>query len=217
MYWLNNANTPVNPDPLASKFADWVYENSNTNSKKIKLPWESKHHLMKLGKIAHEDIDLFFSLKWAQEKLKEGTASDWKIIFTDRKAKNGKIFHANSLQINGESMRCVPDAVLEHKYKNKILIIERKTTYVPSPKIPVDGWPNVQAQLWCYSWIDDWLDFDEVILVSQLWYRYKGGLTLCHDHPMWKRDDERFHTQCVSWFAKYGGKFSLFKRKSHNK
>lgn len=67
-----------------------------------------------------------------------------------------EILEASRLLVGGEALRCKPDAVLRHRVT--IMIIERKATFIPREKIPAGGWPNIKAQLWCYSWIDRWQD-----------------------------------------------------------
>lgn len=205
--WIKTAAPPEHPEPKASIFAEWVYEFSQNQKERITVPSKFKYRQLQLGKIAHSDIDLFFQFKWTQEKLKPGSFSEWDVIYTDSDAKAGNVYEAGVLRVNESPMRCAPDAVLRHKSENKILIIERKTTNVPEPKIPTGGWPNVQAQLWCYSWIDDWLGADEVLLVGQLWHRSRGVVEMCHSHPMWKRNDASFHQRCLMWFERYGGVF----------
>ena len=83
-----------------------------------------------------------------------------------------------------------------------------KGTTNKNPMVPAKGWPNVQAQLWCYSWIDSMLDVDEVILVNQVWTAKGNGYFICNYHPMWKRDDKEFNERCSNWFKLYGGVLS---------
>ena len=69
------------------------------------------------------------------------------------------------------------------------LVFTWKDTFVPEPRIPVDGWPNVEAQLWCYSWIDEFVTAKDVIMVGQLWHRHFNAIQLCYRHPYWRRSD----------------------------
>jgi hypothetical protein len=209
--WESTASPPTNPKNTASAFAQWVYKESHyTNHGQL-----SNHQNKLQGRSAHLAIDNFFRMSWAERYLESDTLSDWIIEHTESDAREGKYFDASSLLINGNPMHCSPDLILRHKSKNQVLIIERKTTFVPVPKIPVNGWPNVQAQLWAYAWMDCVLDADEVILVGQLWHHQRNKtLIMCHSHPIWKRNDKEFHKKCVSWFNLFGGKFVNIK---HNK
>jgi hypothetical protein len=115
-----------------------------------------------------------------------------------------KVFQASSLRVGGFAMRCIPDAILRHRNKAEYLIIERKTTN--KVKVPVEGWPNVEAQLWCYSLIDELQEADEVHLIGQLWRRkFPQSLQLVHTHFLWKRSDRRHHEFCLELFVEYGG------------
>src|SRR4029078_3585363 len=65
---------------------------------------------------------------------------------------------ASRLQYGGGAFRCRPDLVLGDKAKTHSVIIERKTTRLTTPetieRIPPAGWDNVEAQLWCYAFVD---------------------------------------------------------------
>ena len=208
--WEKTADPPSSPSNTASAFSQWVYQESKYKSTNINTLTD--YHNKKQGREAHLSIDNFFRMDWAAKHLNSDTASDWIIEHTESDARLGKFYYSNSLSINGKPMHCSPDLILRHKHRDQVLIIERKTTFVPEPKIPIDGWPNVQAQLWCYAWIDDLLDAKEVTLVGQLWHRMRNKcLIMCHSHPVWKRSDKRFHNKCLSWFNAYGGEFNNIK------
>lgn len=203
--WIDRARAPESPKPLASKFADWVFQNSVRRLDAQPLDEDFRRQRLQLGKITHRDIELFLQVRWTREFLGKSTLSDWSVFFADSGTQPTQIFQASRLRIKASPIRCVPDVVLKNESLNKFLIIERKTTFVPEPDIPVNGWPNVEAQLWCYSWIDDFDDAAEVLLVGQLWHRTRGGISLCHRHPSWKRSDVDHHERCLKWFNKYGG------------
>ena len=79
-------------------------------------------------------------------------------------------------------------------------------------------WLAAQGQLWCYAWIDDFLDASQVQLILELYYPPIGNkftrikeslyvLPLPIAPLMWSREDQDFHQNCLSMFEKYGGKF----------
>jgi len=203
--WENTATPPEKPKNTASAFSQWVYKESHHYSNTNTLSsFENKLQ----GRRAHLAIDNFFRMSWAENHLDSDDLSDWTIEHTEGDARSGKYYQASCLQINGKPMHCSPDLILRHKTKDQVLIIERKTTYVPIYKMPEDGWPNVQAQLWSYSWMDCVADADEVILICQLWQNQRNGTLIMFDeHSLWKRDDNEFHNRCLSWFNTYGGEF----------
>ncbi|MCW5970218.1 MAG: hypothetical protein KIT57_17060 [Blastocatellales bacterium] len=208
--WLFDAKPPASPQSTASAFADWVFHWSKGRylpqfAKSVES--HTRNNRLELGVMAHRQIEDFFSLTWTQKKFPESKASDWEMVFADSQGYRGKKFLASRLKVNGQPLTCVPDAVLWHTFKNVVLIIERKTTAQSWKFIPKDGWPNIQAQLWCYSWIDEWATATDVILVGQFWSRRSNGLILGREHPCWRRGSKNFHRQCLEWFERYGGQF----------
>lgn len=205
--WYRTAQPPAIAQPQASAFANWVFEQS-VGKRYVPLK-RGRAHRLKLGQITHRDIELFLKLTWTRTILGRDSESDWVTEFCDNTVTPEKTFQATRLIVHGLPIRCVPDVVLRRRDNSKYMIIERKATFVAEPHIPADGWPNVEAQLWCYSWIDEWEKADEVLLVGQLWHRTRGGIALCHNPPVWKRSDEEHHRRCMKWFRRYGGESAL--------
>lgn len=191
----------------ASAFADWVFEKTDRREAKenYKKPSRIEQQRLELGIMTHEQIDLFLQHSWAQEYLGETAKSDWKLSFSGNKKEPNRIFSASKLTYNGAAIRCVPDAVLTNRIDDSVIVIERKTTFVREVFIPRGGWPNVEAQLWCYSWIDDFKYVPRLILIGQLWRREYGAISLCHRHPAWHRGDPEHEKRCGEWFREYGG------------
>lgn len=127
---------------------------------------------LRAGRQAHLDIE---ELSLWLRKARDLPAAQWSLRFRDEGDASGEIFKSNELRVGGEALRCRPDLVFEDRSADLVLIVERKTTHVPCAKIPVGGYLNNVAQLWCYSWIDDWRDASEVILVSEYWTRPQAG------------------------------------------
>jgi len=189
----------------ASSFANWVYR--QTNSNRIVRDKTKAKKLKEMGRETHLHIDNFFRMKWTNANLQSESASDWNVKHSEIDGRNGIYYKSSCLKLDGKSMNCSPDLILTHKYKNQAVVIERKTTQLQERFIPRRGWPNVQAQLWCYSWMDILEDYDEVILVGQIWRRYRYTYVLCTNHSIWRKQDKRFHQYCLNWFNEYGGNF----------
>lgn len=208
--WYDRAKAPITPQPQASKFAEWVFESSILPPDREPIEDYQKRVYMKLGSDLHRDIELFLQSTWTENLLGRGADKRWSLYFVDRDD-NNRNFTASRLRVKGNPLRCRPDLVLENKKSNEFLIIERKTTFVPEPKIPRVGWPNVEAQLWCYSWIDEFKDANEVILIGQLWRR-RGpeGIARIYEHPNWLRSESGHDERCQKWFDLYSGKFRTF-------
>jgi hypothetical protein len=204
--WYDRAITPLSPQPQASKFADWVFENSVRRSDWEPLDERERKKNMKLGSDLHRDIDLFLQSTWAKNLLGADANEHWSKYFVDDG--NSRNFTAPYLRVYGKPVGCRPDLVLQNVQANKFIVIERKTTFVPEPRVPSSGWPNVKAQLWCYSWIEEFLDANEVLLVGQLWRRLgHEALVMFHQHSYWRRGDVEHHDECLKWFNRYGGTF----------
>jgi hypothetical protein len=115
-----------------------------------------------------------------------------------------KVFHASHLQYNGQPLRCKPDLVLRETYSGKIIIVERTvTTESHLARVTKWGYARIRAQLWCYAWIDDWLDAPDVFLVCEWWANYKCSLV----RPCGWRTSPTLHSECMRYFKEYGGQW----------
>jgi hypothetical protein len=207
----NKVFPPDNPVPTASSFANWVFEITNPYYRKADNSEYAKYksEQMKVGKLSHRRIDLFFQQRWAKKNLKCADRSEWDLIYRDTGSPEDRVYKCSYLKIGDKPMRCKPDAVLRHKNTKSILIIEHKTTTVSKNFIPHAGWPNIQAQLWCYSWIDEWLSVSDVQLVGWLWHRKDGALISNSEHSFsWNRSDKEHNEYCNDLFKVYGGEFT---------
>lgn len=202
--WFKSASSPEFPKATASSFANWVFEQSVGFRSADPAGYATRRERLRLGAVTHRDIELFLRLKWSTEHLGEERSS-WVLEFADDKEAPDRIFKASTLRVNGRSLRCVPDVVLRNTATNSVMIIERKTTTLTDVNISPDGWPNVQAQLWCYSNIDEYREAPEVIMIGQFWRRSRGGVVLSHTHPAWRRSDSEHDFLCRQWFERYGG------------
>ena len=194
----------VKPIPTASAFGDWVFERNVTRSRHG-LNHPERQKTMKLGAMAHDDIERFMMLSHTRPVFEHFPKQKWSIWFVDNGKSEEIFFDASRLRVGRRPMRGRPDLVLHNASDRIFLILERKTTFVPEHKIPEDGWPNLEAQLWVYSWLDQFEAARGVIQVGQIWQRIDGGLSLCSQHPMFIRGDELREKKIEGWFCDYGG------------
>lgn len=194
---------PTRSRNRASVFADWVFRSDHKPYDRSS-PEEVEERL-EFGRITHARINEFFQTRWAQNHLPEGS---WELIHADdRGAKSRRTFDASRLRVDGMKMRCRPDAAIALPSYQTLIIIERKSTNLPDERIPARGWDNVRAQLWCYSWIDEFLRYKRVILVGQLWRnRAPKGLELLQNHSLFERGNAFQELRCGEFFRRYGGK-----------
>lgn len=124
--------------------------------------------------------------------------SRWKLIYDGMTNSQSASLVISNLTINGTAMRGKPDLVFREKKKKRIVIVEIKAS---EADVPSDGWPNMRAQLWAYSKIDDWKDEDEIVLVGEVW-GFRGGLRL-RKVIHWKKGESDFERENSELFTCY--------------
>lgn len=106
------------------------------------------------------------------------------------------------LSIRGCPLRANPDYVFRAKRANAsgdlYVIVEVKHTAAP---IPPNLWPNVRAQLWAYSEIDQFASAAEVYLVGEVWGGSRSaGL---RRSVSWTRSGGLLNVEATQLFAAY--------------
>lgn len=127
--------------------------------------------------------------------------SNWSLLYKDQLDGIPNLLRISALRVNGEPLRGAPDLVYEQKETGDIIIVERKSHH---GEIPSDGWPNLKAQLWAYSYIDLFRAARRIHLVGEVWGYTNGGITrkaILH----WNRNDHRFSQNNSELFKLYGG------------
>jgi len=94
-------------------------------------------------------------------------------------------FSAPTLQVRGEPLRCRPDLVYRHRYASCAVIVEVKCTSKP---IPRSLWPNVWAQLWAYSKIEEFAKLERIVVLAEIWAEHGSRIIL---RRMVRRDPRR--------------------------
>jgi len=192
---------PSDPRPTATGLSGWVFYLDKGRR-------ETDGEAKRLGKKAEPFIGHRSGVLATLPRGVQTTANDWELIFRDPIYGNRKIFTASVFRINGENLRCVPDVVLRHKPSGTILVLENKVTKY-AIYVPAEGWPNLVTQLWCYAWIDDWLDAPEVILAGSIYRWENGTIKRTEVTPRATRSDLRLNQICVRIFKAYGGRINI--------
>lgn len=133
---------------------------------------------------------------------------DWELVCSDPliEGKRPDAKPISALSIGGKPMWGAPDLVFRHLPTGELVIVERKAS---DKLIPVDGWPDLRAQLWCYAQIDDpvWKEAPAIRLVGEVWrVRSDGKLYLRVNEGglmRWTKGDETFDATNASLFALY--------------
>jgi hypothetical protein len=174
---------PIQPRNRVTDFTSWIMSLYLTppNSKSLKA-----------GKSLEKLISTF------SEPIMN---NKWSLVYKD--PLNGKpdAFKISSLRINSSPIWGAPDLVYKNKVSDEYVIIERKSSY---SEIPSDGWPNLKAQLWAYSLIDEFQETSRIHLVGEIWGNINGNIArrgIMH----WDSNDQSFNKTNEELFNLYGG------------
>ena len=213
---------PSSPRRWVSHFSEWVFNNSgNHRNRRFALNQFRIKRAKHEGQFSHRDVEVF--REWCDGRFRDvNVPSTWEILFADDHFSRERTFTSRTLTVGGRPLCGRPDVILRDSQTGRVLIIERKFTDVPVERIPADGWPNLRAQLWCYAWMDEWLDAPDVLLVGQIWSfqrreivsrngsRFaKRAQRLYSEIPRFRRSDAQFHDPWRRAFEIYGGRVNL--------
>lgn len=191
----------------ASGFSSWVYKLSHDPTRQIIK--EPKHdRKSQSSPFTLRDIPIVANYL-ASVRNDEQLSNGWGLIYADPGNDASENFLASELVVGDEPLRCRPDGVLRHETTGEILIIERKIAGVISEyrgPMPKDSWPNIKAQLWCYSWINEWANAPKITLMAEVWRRNytTGEPSPLKEKPFWDREDEMWQDY-ERLFHLYGG------------
>lgn len=201
-------------------FEDWVFHKTNPDYIDPNQPSTIKDRL-ELGRIGHEEIERYTRLL-RKVSVTEGTSSSWELLYADpHDGSDTRSFRASRLIVDGVPLCGKPDVAFQDRRTETVLLLERKVTSWDEDRIPEDAWPNIRAQLWCYAWMDEWIEARQVIVVCHFWQRRliwgagphprqdpENPWIWTHARPEWHRNDPQFHSECLNYFIKYGGEFA---------
>lgn len=187
----------------ATAFSSWVYMLSHPESIGSKTTQDTfsqaKHHEMEVQKMYK-----------GMEKCLDFCKAEWRVIFLDPLTQNSGWFPTKNLEVGGKKLRCRPDVVLYNESSNDLMIIERKIAVTSPAYIPDRCYPNVLAQLWCYSDIDFekalWPKSKRQLLVCALWARTKNQSVSDHGEERYFQFDKNDND-----FKKIEKLFELFR------
>lgn len=146
---------PASTDATVTGFTDWLF--------RLYMP-QRDYEALKRGARFEREI--------ARKRVQLPSHGNWNLVFDGMNGSNVSALRIAGLAINGAAIWGKPDLVFREKKTGRILIVEIK---VSECDIPSDGWPNMRAQLWAYSQIDQWQDAPEILLASEVW-SYKYGV-----------------------------------------
>lgn len=121
---------------------------------------------------------------------------EWELIH-DGTGEAKHALPASELALNGQILHGSPDLVFREKGTGRIVIVEIKAS---DAVLPRDGWPNLRAQLWAYSRLNEWRDSPGMLLVGEVWDE-RG--TLCRGAYGWNAMDAELDKQNKELFIEY--------------
>ena len=174
----------------ASAFSEWVFNVTKGRSQASTAPpthvvEQERQERLRWGKLDHAEID---RIRKRLGDHMEGRTSDYVVQFADDEHQE-TVFTASRLRIGSRALRCRPDLVLKNAKRKHVIIVERKTTRQWRLIDQTEGsnWANIEAQLWCYSYIDTFLADERITLIGELWRAlirsptaHAGGGWKCH-------------------------------------
>lgn len=180
---LAATNPPDNPGHTVTSFTKWIMS--------LYLDAPNPRQLRR-GKIVERSI---------AKLARPSQNPNWEIIYCDPLEKKPTPLKISSLAVNDSALWGAPDVVYKSKAQSQIIIVERKATDYP---IPSDGWPNLRAQLWAYSKIDEFQQYRKITLIGEVWGS-EGGKLRRRKVLRWNGDDTELNTQNSEFFKMYGG------------
>jgi len=163
--FLRRAKTrpPEDPQPTASAFAQWIYSlygKASGSDEELEAGRAVEKSVWDRRKDTFGCIDNAFLRK---------TKSDWTLVHNGLQvgeANKSEFYSIKDLLVNGEPLRASPDLVYINDKNSEALIVEIKYSRL---LITSNLWPNIWAQLWCYSQIDIAIKAQKATVVGEVW------------------------------------------------
>ncbi|WP_330110339.1 hypothetical protein [Methylophaga thalassica] len=154
---------PTNPKASASGFAQWVYSlygSAYGNEKDMLNGKEVEPDILDRRRNAAKSVNNSFL---------QNIKSDWELIHVglhEAPSDTLKYFEIEHLPVNGRPLKASPDLIYHNKHKSELIIVEIKYSRLP---ITTNLWPNVWAQLWCYSQLEIARTAKKLTVVGEVW------------------------------------------------
>ena len=204
-----SARLPQDRSPTVSAFSSWIY-----------ALYGIEHDLGRMRRGIDDEAKVF------KARAPVSVAFGWDLIYNGMRIDSSamsfsglpgaalpakKLFTISALSVGGRALVASPDLVFREKPNSidgrltgaeRIVIVEIKSS---GALIPPDMWPNVRAQLWAYSKIDDFVDASEVYLVAEVW-RSSGRSCGLRQSLTWTRRSEMLNRECSKLFEIYSSR-----------
>lgn len=161
---------PEYPEATASGFASWVYSlygRPGNDEDALKRGIEAEKLIFELlGSRDHVGSREVWTL--ANGKALQRRGDGWKLVHQGIHLNSDTVpfFELEGLQVRGQPLRASPDLVFRNQITGQVLVVEIKLS---RQSLPSNLWPNIWAQLWCYSQIPIAKNAPQVTVTGEVW------------------------------------------------
>lgn len=182
---------PKTPELTVTNFCKWIYSFYSPPPRLAQL---------EEGKKVEITVDTFFLRRNLNVYIERG----WSVCYRDTFDNSIDSLKIDALRIKGSALYGKPDIVFKHEDSGDIIIVERKAS---QSTMPSDSWPNVRAQLWCYSKANVFLNAPNIMLVAEAWRQSKNGAIAPNGVVTWNSQDSDLNQSMQELFEIYRRRF----------
>lgn len=189
------ANRPSALGDAVTDFSGWVF--------KLEHDKDSPYESLTIGKLLEREI-VERDRSRRELAFVRGTTPavlGWRVLYEDDLTPDAHTFRVSTLRVCGTPLTAKPDLVLDDTRTGCIYIVDRKASNIEPPTF---SWHNVRAQLWAYSWIDDWQD-RPMRLCVEVWRHDEQGKPQSCQVISWAKGDTGPEQAIQRLFEIYGG------------
>ena len=156
------AQRPVNMEPTASKFAQWLYSlyaDAFGNAQDREDGKQAEEAILAARRSAYTCVDA---------EILSDSFPEWRLVHNGMQMAQGALpnyLTVDDLKIAGEALRVLPDLVYRNQRTGEIIIVEIKHSRMA---IPSNLWPNIWGQLWCYAQLEQVRRAPRVTVVGEV-------------------------------------------------
>ncbi len=154
---------PHNPEPTVSGFSQWIYSLYSNDFGNDEDRADGKEAEEEIWRRRGEAFNC------TNGRFLRNTNSPWTLLHNGLhlgQNSGADFFELPHLRVNGKALRASPDLMYGNSATSEAIIVEIKYTRMA---IPRNLWPNVWAQLWCYSQIDIVACARKLTVVGEIW------------------------------------------------
>lgn len=166
---MARANTPTNPRATTSAFAEWVYSlyGKPGSIEDIERGKEAEHSIFAERRKGADTREILHA---CDNQYLARHRPEWEMIHCglhlQPDTEPRSYFGLPELSVEGQPLGASPDLLYRNRVTGEVVIVEIKMSRQP---LPSNLWPNVWAQLWCYSKIPIVTHAPKVTVIGEVW------------------------------------------------